>query len=96
MDNEQNSLNTLKWGGFVVSFSVILLFAGFINGPISVRINELSNEKNINNLSPTQLKSYESRAKLINILRNIFWGISLIPIIPLVIHFYKRDSNVPS
>ena len=98
MDNEDktNSLNTLKWGGITVSLFVILLFAASINGPISVKINQLSKEKNINILPPAQLESLESNAKLINILRNIYWGISLISIIPIVIHFYKRNSNVPS
>jgi amino acid transporter len=89
-DDEPSSLNTLKWGGVAISIVISFLFAAFVNNSTGAQMNNILKEKDIEKIPREKIDSLESNAKLIKNLKIIFWIISLIPIIPIIIHYSKK------
>lgn len=92
-DGEPSSLNTLKWVGIAISIVISFLFAAFVNNSTGAQMNNILKENDIEKIPREKINSLESNAKLIKNLRIIFWIISLIPIIPIIIHYGKKDPN---
>ena len=82
----------LIWISILVSIGVIMFFAFFVNGSINQEMTNLLKD-DMDKISPEQLKLIEERANQIDNRRNILWGISLIPIIPIMIHLYNFFMN---
>jgi magnesium-transporting ATPase (P-type) len=86
----------LIWVSILVSIGVIMFFAFFVNGSINQEMTNLLKD-DMDKISPEQLKLnlklIEERANQIDNRRNILWGISLIPIIPIMIHLYNFFMN---
>ncbi len=89
-DDEPSSLNTIKWVGIAISIVISFLFAAFVNNSTGAQMNNILKEKDIEKIPREKIDSLESNAKLIKNLKIIFWIISLIPIIPIIIHYSKK------
>lgn len=86
--NNINLFSIFMWVCILVSLVSIASFAIFVNHGINKEMSNLI----MDNKSTEQIKLIEEMAKKINVRRNIIWGISLIPIIPIAINSKKKSS----